>query len=104
MRFVLASLLLLATSAASAQVEEDAAHRADRLRTEQLNRDAAAAIARRDRANADLLRRDQARNEDQAYRETERRYRAARAQYERELADWRERVAACRAGYYDACD
>lgn len=32
------------------------------------------------------------------------RYARSRAQYEREMAEWRRAVAACRAGYYDACD
>ncbi|MBU6268128.1 MAG: hypothetical protein KGN34_11350 [Sphingomonadales bacterium] len=30
-------------------------------------------------------------------------YARERARYERELADWRRAVAACRAGDYDAC-
>lgn len=78
-------LALLLPSVAHA---EDAAHRADRLRTQALNQRAAAAVARRDHGNA-------------RQRES---YRAARDRYERQMADWRARVADCRAGYYDACD
>lgn len=32
------------------------------------------------------------------------RYARNRAQYERDMADWRRAVAACRAGDYSACD
>jgi len=77
---------LLAASPALAQVE-DAEHRADRLRTIELNSRAQAAVNRRDRSNADI----RAAN------------RRAQARYERERAEWRERVAACQDGDYSAC-
>lgn len=87
----LSSLALLAAmiaipGAARAQ-PEDAEHRADRLRTIELNRRAQAAVDRRDRSNADI-------------RATNRR---AQERYERERAEWRRRVEACRAGDDDAC-
>ena len=81
------ALALLAAAPALAQVE-DAEHRADRLRTIELNSRARAVVDRRDRANADV-------------RETNRRN---QQRYERQRAAWRERVAACRAGDWDACE
>lgn len=95
-------LLLALASAATAQGAEDAEHRADRLRTQQLNRDAAAAVARRDGGRAATALRSWAYAEGRNA-ENQRRYRAARAQYEEDMAEWRRRVEACRAGYYDAC-
>ena len=83
-RYLLPIVLLLPSIAHA----EDAAHRADRLRTQALNERAAAVVSRRDDGNA-------------RQRES---YRAARDRYERRMAEWRERVADCRAGYYDACD
>lgn len=80
-------LALLAAAPALAQ-PEDAEHRADRLRTIELNKRAQAVVDRRDRGNADV----RAQN------------RRAMERYERERAEWRERVAACRAGDWDACD
>jgi len=67
---------------------EDAAHRADRLRTIELNRRAQGVVDRRDRSNADV----RAAN------------RRAMERYERQRAAWREQVAACRAGDWDACE
>jgi hypothetical protein len=84
MKYIPAILLLIPATVALAQPEEDAEHRADRLRTQQLNLGAAAVVARRTR--------------DQDA------YRAARARYEREMEQWRRRAEACRAGYDDACD
>jgi hypothetical protein len=66
---------------------EDAAHRADRLRTEQLNRGAGKVVDQRNRSNA----------------EGQARYRNAQADYARRMAEWRRQVAACRAGEYSAC-
>ena len=86
MRLLLA-FLLLAGPAAQAQDGEDAEHRADRLRTEQLNLNAAAAAGRRGTVSA----RDEAA------------YAAARARYQRAVAEWRRRVAACEAGETSAC-
>jgi hypothetical protein len=66
---------------------EDAAHRADRQRTEALNRQAATAVGKRDARNGD----------------GEQAYRAARERYERRMAEWRRRVQACEAGDWSAC-
>jgi hypothetical protein len=85
MRCLALSLLLITASAAHA---EDAEHRADRLRTIQLNERAKAATDRRDRNLG---------------HPTDG-YRAARARYEREMAAWRHQVSACRDGDYSACD
>jgi len=84
----LLALSILATASAALAQAEDAAQRADRLRTIELNRRAQGAVDRRDRANADI-------------RESARR---AQQRYERERAEWLRRVAACQAGDYDACD
>ncbi len=81
-------LLLIALLLPSIAQAEDAAHRADRLRTQAPNERAAAVVARRDNGNA-------------RQREA---HRAAEDRYERRMAEWRERVADCRAGYYEACD
>ncbi|WP_404713294.1 hypothetical protein [Sphingomonas sp. MMS24-J13] len=86
----IAALLLLsiATEVSAQPVDEDVAHRADRQQTEALNRRVADDIARRNRANAN--------GQDS--------YEAATARYARQLQEWRRRVEACRAGYYDACE
>lgn len=81
-------LIVLVLLAAPVSAEEDAAHRADRLRTEQLNRQAASVVARRDRQNAQVRKGGD----------------DAMDRYQRELAAWRRRVADCRAGDYSACD
>ena len=86
----LIAILVLWASAASAQ--EDAAHRADRLRTEQLNRDAAAAVTKRDKRTSQ--------NYDRAMAD----YDAAQERYQKAMSAWRRRVAACRAGDYASCD
>ena len=94
MRHVLLAILASASPvAANAQAMEDEAHRLDRLRTEQLNRQAGAAVARRDDAGA-------ARDHQAAERD----YAAARAAYQRRLNQWRQRVDACVNGAYEACD
>lgn len=80
-------LLLALAPAAWAEPEEDAAHRADRLRTAALNRSVARATARHASPDPDA----------------QQRYRAAREQYGRALADWRARVEACEGGDWDAC-
>jgi len=82
---ILSAVIALPT-AAHAQ-EEDAEHRADRLRTIELNRRAQSVVDKRDGSNADV-------------RETNRR---AMERYERKRAEWHRQVAACRAGDYDAC-
>jgi hypothetical protein len=66
---------------------EDEAHRADRLRTEALNRAVSADIAARDRRPT-VAQRD---------------YREAHARYERDMAAWRARVGACNGGDWSAC-
>ncbi|MET0373381.1 MAG: hypothetical protein ABW128_03875 [Rhizorhabdus sp.] len=85
---VLLPLALFAAAPALAQIEEDAEHRADRLRTIELNRRAQAVVDKRDRGNADV-------------RDHNRR---AQERYERQRAEWRERVAACQAGEWSACE
>jgi hypothetical protein len=88
MRHLLLLPPLLILAAPASADPNDAAHRADRARTRQLNNGAASVVARRfasnDRSIAD--------------------YRRARARYERQMDDWRRQVSACRAGYYRACD
>ena len=81
-------LLLMLAAAAPVPVEEDAAHRADRLRTIELNRRARAVIDRRDGDNAALRRAG----------------RKAQDDYERRRAEWRARVEACLGGDHSACD
>jgi hypothetical protein len=83
----LIAIAALAAVPAFAQAE-DSAHRADRLRTIELNRRAQATIDRRDRANADVA-------------ETNRK---AMERYERQRAEWRKRFDACRAGDWSACE
>ena len=82
----LLALSMLIAAPAFAQAE-DAAHRADRLRTIELNRRAQSAVDRRDHANADI--RDSGRH--------------AQENYEHQRALWRKRVADCEAGHWDAC-
>ncbi|TZG28702.1 hypothetical protein [Sphingomonas montanisoli] len=79
--------LLILSQAAVARAE-DAAHRADRLRTEQLNRRALAATERRDVGNAKVRRSNADAMDD----------------YQRKLAAWRKRYDACLDGDYSACD
>jgi hypothetical protein len=84
--------LLLALSALAIAIPataraEDAAHRADRLRTIELNRRAEAVVDRRDRGNANVA-------------ETNRK---AMERYERQRAEWRRRVDACESGDWSAC-
>lgn len=38
-----------------------------------------------------------------SYSRDDRRYASARSEYEAAMAEWREDVAACRAGYYEHC-
>lgn len=85
--FILSVAMVLMPAPVFAQAE-DADHRADRERTEQLNQRAAAIVEGRSDANARSLER----------------YRDARARYERERAAWRRRVQDCEDGDYDACE
>lgn len=80
--------LSLIAAPAPAQAGESAERRADRLRTIELNKRAQAVVDRRDRGNADVRERN----------------RRAMERYEQHRAEWRARVAACRAGDWDACD
>jgi hypothetical protein len=88
MRILLSLMLALAPAAALAQSDADAAHRADRLRTAELNRRATRAVDHRNAGNDAAIAR----------------YRDAQAAYQRERAAWRRRVNACEAGDYRACD
>lgn len=63
--------------------------RADKRYTEQLNRRAHAAAQARDNVE---------------YRRVEAINRARQDRYREQMAEWRRRVAACRAGDYDACE
>jgi hypothetical protein len=84
-------MILLAAIASTLAVPvraEDAEHRADRLRTIELNRRAASVVARRDSSNS----RVRAIN------------RQNRERYQQQMARWRAQVAACDAGDYAACD
>jgi hypothetical protein len=89
MRTLLALALALLSSPSFAQADgEDAEHRADRLRTEQLNRNAADRVDYRNTNNAAAMDR----------------YRDAQDAYQRARERWRRRVAACQDGDYRACD
>jgi hypothetical protein len=88
MRILFALMLSLAPTAALAQADEDAAHRADRQTTEDLNRSAARAVDQRNAANDATLAR----------------YRDAREAYRRQREAWRRRLAACQAGDAQACE
>jgi hypothetical protein len=81
-------LALLLLSAAAPAFAEDAAHRADRLRTESLNRRAYVSAQGWQRANDRTLDR----------------YRQAQSRYERRRAAWRRQVADCMDGDWDRCD
>ena len=88
MRILFALMLALAPAVALAQTDEDAAHRADRQTTEDLNRSAARAVDQREAANAATLAR----------------YRDQREAYQRQRDAWRRRFLACQAGDERACD
>ena len=84
---ILLVLSLFAATPAFARTE-DAEHRADRLRTIELNRRALGVVDHRDRSNSDV-------------RDTNRR---AQQRYEGERQAWRKRVADCEAGDWSACE
>jgi hypothetical protein len=88
LRHLVLLVAALSPAAAFGQDLDDAAHRADRSRTRQLNDYAGSVVDARNRRNADA----------------QARYRAERAAYERRMDDWRRRVAACRHGDFDACE
>lgn len=87
MRSVFALLLVLASAPAFAQADEDAAHRADRQQTQDLNRGVQRSVEQRNAADAAKLAR----------------YRDAAADYARRREEWRRRVAACQDGDDRAC-
>ncbi len=91
------------------QVDEgtpnDAAHRADRAYTAELNRNANARSRQTSVGGSGTSARNQAQyhadlNEHARDMQA---YRTAQARYANHLDDWHRRVAACEAGYYDAC-
>ena len=88
MRIFVALLLVALPAAALAQAGEDAAHRADRRQTADLNRGAARTVDRRNAANAAALAR----------------YRDADRDYRRRREEWERRFAACQEGDWRACD
>lgn len=85
LRALFSLTLLLATPVHARP--EDVERRADRLRTIELNERARATVQERDRSNADVRERN----------------RTAMERFERQRAEWRKRVADCRAGDSDAC-
>jgi hypothetical protein len=87
MRLFLA-LMLLSPAVALAQTDEDAAHRADRAQTQDLNRNVQRSVAQRQAADAAKLDR----------------YRQASDDYARQRAEWRRQVAACQNGDTRACN
>jgi hypothetical protein len=89
MRAVIPAAILATMAVAAFAQLEDAAHRADRLRTRSLNERSPTGYAHAREGDVGI--------DDAAE------YRRARAEYLRRLADWRERVVACRAGYTGAC-
>jgi len=89
MRAFLALLLALTPATTFAQAgEEDAAHRADRRQTQDLNLNVRRSVEQRQAADTAKLDR----------------YRQAREAYQRQRAEWRRRVAACEGGDTRACD
>ena len=88
MRLFLILLLALVPATAFAQADEDAAHRADRQQTQDLNRNVQRSVDQRNAADAAKLAR----------------YREAAEAYERRRAEWRRRVAACEDGDDRACN
>jgi hypothetical protein len=88
MRYLLLLPPLLIIASPVLADPDDAAHRADRARTRQLNSSAAAVVERRFAGNDGRV---------AAYRKDS-------ARYEREMDDWRQRVSDCRSGAYWACD
>lgn len=91
------------------QVDEgtpnDAAHRADRAYTAELNRNANARSRQSSVAGSGDYARNQAhyRADLSEHARDMQAYSAAQARYADHLDDWHRRVAACEAGYYDAC-
>jgi hypothetical protein len=88
MRAFVAFLLVVLPAPLLAQQDDDVAHRADRQRTADLNRDAARTLEKRDAGNDAAVQR----------------YRDAVAAYERRREAWRRRLETCQDGDERACD
>jgi hypothetical protein len=110
--FVAAALCVgLVPAAAWADDPHDAAMRnaearaRDAAGVRRLNREQLAYVQQRDAGYAEGWRATRAddRASDGGYAR-EGSYARERARYEREMAEWRRAVAACRSGDYDACD
>ncbi|WP_019832276.1 hypothetical protein [Sphingomonas sp. PR090111-T3T-6A] len=92
------------------QVDEgtpnDAAHRADRAYTAQLNRNANTRPARSPGTRSSAYSREQAQYQAElaAHDRAMDDYRYARQRYAQRIANWRARADACEAGNIDACD
>ncbi len=95
-RFAVPTALVLAGLIAAdiAEAKSAAWLRRDRAIIRQMNQRELARVRRRDAQYAAQARASRAEQEAYARR---------RAVYERQLADWREAVAACRAGVRSAC-
>lgn len=87
MRAFVAFLLVVLPAPLLAQQDDDVAHRADRQRTADLNRDAARTLEKRDAGNDAAVQR----------------YRDAMAAYERRREAWRRQFEACQDGDDRAC-
>lgn len=79
----------------------------DRETIRRLNREQLDYVRKRDAQYADgwraYARSHRGSDSDARYEEQVRDYEADRRRYERAMAEWREDVAACRAGYYEHC-
>ncbi len=91
------------------EMRSAAARARDRAMIRQLNLEEGARVRLRDARNVQVMRAGRedgaqyaARSRDYDRARTD--YARSRAQYEQDMAEWRRAVAACRAGYYAACD
>lgn len=79
----------------------------DRETIRRLNREQLDYVRKRDARYADgwraYARGGRGSDSDGHYQQQVRSYEADRRSYERAMAEWREDVAACRAGYYEYC-
>ncbi len=94
-RLLALAALALPAFLAPANAKSPEELRQDKLEIQRLNREAAARFAVRDARYRQEAEQSQARIADHA---------RAQAQYERDMAQWRRRVAACNAGDWSACD
>ncbi len=81
-----------------------AARERDRAIIRKLNLDEAARVKERDARYAEGWRAYREGRGEDAGRDDREDYARRRAAYERDMADWRRAVAACRAGDWSACD